>query len=210
MGKRWTEEEREYVRQHYADTDTDEMAARLGRTRSAVNEAAAKLGVKKSHAYLVELGEKCAARNKGKGTFKPGHKTWNKGMKGFKPGGRCAEYQFKPGNIPWTTKHDGAITRRIDKSGLPAYFIRVKKGKWVPLRRAVWIAAHGPIPRGYNIIHKDGDWQNCRIENLECLSNAELMRRNSILNYPREVVETIWALRTLNNTLKNKKKHGTE
>jgi hypothetical protein len=185
MGKRWTEEEREYVRQHYADTDTDEMAARLGRTRSAVNEAAAKLGVKKSHAYLVELGKKFAALNEGKNTF-------------------------KPGNIPWTTKHDGAITRRIDKSGRPAFFIRVAKRKWVPLRQAVWIAAHGPIPRGYNIIHKDGDWQNCRIENLECLSNAELMRRNSILNYPREVVETIWALRTLNNTLKNKKKHGTE
>ena len=37
------------------------------------------------------------------------------------------------------------------------------------LHRAVWEAAHGPIPAGHHIHHRNHDWRDNRLENLECL-----------------------------------------
>jgi len=35
--------------------------------------------------------------------------------------------------------------------------------------RQVWRHAHGPIPAGYHVHHKDGDFTNNALENLECV-----------------------------------------
>lgn len=40
------------------------------------------------------------------------------------------------------------------------------------LHRAVWEAHFGPIPKGYQIHHVDGDRSNNRIENLDCLPGS--------------------------------------
>lgn len=37
------------------------------------------------------------------------------------------------------------------------------------LHRRIWADAHGPIPDGHDVHHKDGDWRNNVLENLECL-----------------------------------------
>lgn len=47
-------------------------------------------------------------------------------------------------------------------------------GAFVPYHRYVWEQEHGEIPKGHNISFKDGDISNCDIDNLECISNAEL------------------------------------
>lgn len=47
------------------------------------------------------------------------------------------------------------------------------------------------IPKGHNIIFKDGDTLNCNIDNLECISDKELMQRNSINNLPEYLREII-------------------
>lgn len=41
--------------------------------------------------------------------------------------------------------------------------------------RKVWERNVGPIPEGYHIHHKDNDFTNNALENLECLSAAEHM-----------------------------------
>jgi len=39
--------------------------------------------------------------------------------------------------------------------------------------REVWKFSHGSIPAGHHIHHRDGDWNNNSVGNLECLSSAE-------------------------------------
>ena len=47
------------------------------------------------------------------------------------------------------------------------YFTRAGGGL---LHRHVWEFHNGPIPAGHHIHHKDGNWSNNDISNLECLS----------------------------------------
>lgn len=44
------------------------------------------------------------------------------------------------------------------------------------LHRMIWSAAHGPIPRGYDIHHIDNNPRNNDLSNLACLSRAEHRR----------------------------------
>lgn len=42
--------------------------------------------------------------------------------------------------------------------------------------RRIWVRTYGPIPSGYHIHHKDGDFTNNDLNNLECISAAAHMR----------------------------------
>ena len=44
------------------------------------------------------------------------------------------------------------------------------------LHRYVWYDHHGEIPEGYVIHHKDGDWTNSDISNLELMGRSEHLR----------------------------------
>jgi len=66
---------------------------------------------------------------------------------------------------------------------------------WPLLQRHTWEQHKGPIPPNHTVCFIDGDRKNCAIDNLELVSRAELMRRNTIHNrYPKEMVETIMLL----------------
>ena len=41
------------------------------------------------------------------------------------------------------------------------------------LHRRVWFDAHGQIPEGYEIHHKDNDWTNNSLDNLECMCGSQ-------------------------------------
>jgi hypothetical protein len=73
--------------------------------------------------------------------------------------------------------------------------------------RHAWEQAHGPIPKGHNVVFRDGDTMNCKPENLELVSNAENMKRNTLHRFPEEVRQLIHAkgalTRQINNKLKN-------
>ena len=45
-------------------------------------------------------------------------------------------------------------------------------GRTVPEHRLVWIKAHGPIPPGYEIHHRDGNPRNNKLENLIMLTKS--------------------------------------
>lgn len=53
-GRRWTEEEKEYLRKNYRDGDISIIAAELGRSNEAVKLTAARLNLKKSNFWTEE------------------------------------------------------------------------------------------------------------------------------------------------------------
>ncbi len=125
-----------------------------------------------------------------KGRFKKGHISWNKGIKGLTIGG--VQTQFKPGNEPHNTKHNGAISIRKDKSGRPYKYIRISKGNWELLHRFVWKKHNGEIPKGMLVVFKDGNSLNCSIDNLELISRKENMQRNRNYEKARKTMQETW------------------
>lgn len=68
-------------------------------------------------------------------------------------------------------------TRTWRTNGKKQVFVK-KNGRFTTQARHVWEQRNGPIPKGYNIIHKDRNPLNDNIENLSCIDNAELVNHN--------------------------------
>lgn len=111
------------------------------------------------------------------GQFLPGSTPWNKGKKIINQ--KKSNTQFKPGHLPANTKFDGYITKRYHIRDKKYYrYIRISKGNWQLLNRYVYKQHFGSIPKNHVIAFIDGDTMNCNIENLQCISRADNMRRN--------------------------------
>lgn len=119
---------------------------------------------------------------------------------------------FKKNHIPHNAKEDWEEVQRKDKSGrrywkikLPGIRKLVYKHIWL------WEQEHGEVPKGHNIIFKNGHSLDCRIENLECISNSELMSKNSLHRFPedlRKVIQLKGALKRQINKIEKQKKNG--
>ncbi|MNR41009.1 hypothetical protein D3C85_1593470 [compost metagenome] len=55
----------------------------------------------------------------------------------------------------------------------------------------IWEEANGEIPTGHIVVFRDRNSQHLVLENLELVSRAENMRRNTIHRYPPELKDTI-------------------
>jgi hypothetical protein len=51
------------------------------------------------------------------------------------------------------------------------------------LHRIVWTMANGPVPDGHEIHHKNEDWTDNRLDNLECIDAAEHQRGHMVEKY---------------------------
>lgn len=207
------------VRELYPHTSTKVIALQLGRSVSSVYQIAAKLGLHKTAEYLaspdacrLRRGDNVGASSR----FHPGQVPPNKGLRrpGWAPG-RMSETQFKPGvRQGIAAKNWCAIgTIRKDSEG----FLRIKvregmKGEaygfgntkiWPLLNRHVWEQHNGPIPPSHAVVFKDGDRANCDIDNLECISRRDLMRRNTVHNLPKPLVEVIQLRGALNRRIRS-------
>ena len=173
-GRPWTGEELAALRALYADTNNVELGALLGRTERAVKSMGIKLGLRKSDAHM----ERHTSR------FEPGLEPWNKG-KSYKAGGRSRETQFKPGQRPHTWVPIGSY--RLDAAGTLQRKISDDPGgphkRWRAVHELVWIEHHGPVPKGHIVVFKPGlktaEAALITIDRLDCITRAELMRRNS-------------------------------
>lgn len=106
------------------------------------------------------------------GCFSPGQKSWNDGLKGYMGANSTS---FKKGNVPFNHKPIGH--ERITRDG----YIEVKTTEpnvFELKHRVVWEQVHGKVPKGYAIVFKNMDKQDCRLDNLMILSRAELARLN--------------------------------
>lgn len=125
------------------------------------------------------------------GRFKPGHETWNAGMKGWCPPGSEATWfkigvlrgqaarNYRPVGMILIVEGTKKWSRRKRQ---PRRFIKVREDgptgqRWIPYARYLWEKDHGPIPKGWFVVHRDGDSMNDDIHNLILVDRREHMRR---------------------------------
>lgn len=134
------------------------------------------------------------------GYFEKGHKPWNTGTKGLvKPNSG----QFKKGSIPRNRKpfgherpgKDGYIEMKVpEQNPYTGVFGRYKfKHVWL------WERENGPRPKDSAIIFKDGNNRNFSLDNLECVTRAELLclNRHRYKKQPAELKPSVLALSKL-------------
>lgn len=107
--------------------------------------------------------------------FKPGHKPWNKNVKGIH---LSRESEFKKGQIVGINHPSWAGGVQYVKND--CVHINLGPNKRGRRPRLVYERAYGKIPKGYVIWHKNGNKDDDRLENLSLISRAELLRLNSI------------------------------
>ena len=61
----------------------------------------------------------------------------------------------------------------------------------MPVHHIVWREAGREIPRGYRLTFKDGNKRNFALDNLELVSIADMMRRNTVHNYGPEIAQLV-------------------
>lgn len=193
----WTEVDLADLRQRYPSEHTSIVAAALGRSLSSVYGRAHLECVYKTPEFIAEH---CRGLDPAVGKqyrFKKGHIPANKGVKGWDSGGRSHETRFKKGHknnteIPLggfrlTTK-ERHWCEKVCMTCLPQFRFR-------PLHILIWERTHGPIPPGHVVRFIDGNAgavpEDVVIKNLECISMAENMLRNTIHNLPKPVVDAI-------------------
>ena len=209
-GRAWHAGEDGRLRALYPDFSTKKTARILGRSLFSVYGRAWNLGLKKSAAYLASPAANRLRRGDNVGAayrFKPGHVPFNKGLKGWSAGGRSVTTRFKKGQSSPRWKHitigstrvskDGYLQKKMSETGYPPR-------DWVGVHILLWQEAQWPIPPGHCVCFKDGNKRNIRLENLELVSRAENMRRNTIHRYPPELKKTIRLAGKLRRTLRRK------
>jgi hypothetical protein len=60
------------------------------------------------------------------------------------------------------------------------------------------------------VVFKDRNQQNIVIENLELIDRAENMRRNSVQNLPKEILEVIHIKKSITRKINQIEKNGTK
>lgn len=197
--KVWTPQEIAYMRKHYRDGNTSDIAKALDRTITQVYNAALTLKLKKSADYLREHGGRI---RKGQTigaatTFKKGQAPPNKGTKGLTSANRTS---YAKGNMPHNHKPIGST--RQDKDGYQWTKV-AEPNKWTMTHRIIYREHFGDIPPGASVVFKDGNRSNLRPENLITYTRQELMRTNTIQRYPEELQQIMKTLKKLKRRLNN-------
>lgn len=206
----WTAREDRLVRKLYPHRSTVEISRRLGRTLSMVYQRARILGLSKTAEYLaspeacrLRRGDNVGARTR----FKKGQAPPNKGLRrpGYGPG-RMKETQFKKGQPGHNWRPVGSqrlvdgylYTKISDRRCVPW------TQNWKPTHVLLWEKHRGRVPRGCALVFINRDRTAIRIENLELISRAELMRRNTIHNLPPAIKGAITMLGQLKRRIREK------
>lgn len=210
---KWTPAQDRRMVEAYPNTDTAELAAALGLTTTQLYHRARKLKLRKSPEFMTELTRRAAENAVKNGTatrFQPGQKPWNKGIP-FPSKGRAPETQFKPKSLPHNyrplgserTSKEGYLQRKMTETGYPPK-------DWVPVHHLVWKESGNDIPKGHRVVFRDGNKRNFAIANLELVTVAEMMRRNSYHNYGPEVAAVVQLRGAITRQINKRKRQSDE
>lgn len=196
MARKWSTAEDNYMRENYPHMRSDKIAEKLNRSLRSVYSRANLLSLEKTPEFLKSPDSGMFVKGSTVGQayrYPKGHIPVNKGKTMPKEVREKIKHTwFEKGHLPHNTKTDGEISVRKDtRTGIEYKYIRISLGEWKELHRHVWEKENGTIPKGMNVVFKDGNSLNCALENLEMISDAELCSRNTIHRYPTEIKETI-------------------
>lgn len=208
----WTDAELATLRARYPHENTDGIARDLRRGIQTVYAKARAIGLAKTPERIAAAGRYLKGIHRSPTTeFKPGIVPWNKGTH-YVAGGRSAETRFKKGNWPPNKDRDfyvpGAL--RVNTEGYIDMRTSFEPGAlgWTPLHRVLWEDAHGAVPKGYALCFKNGDRLDVELANLELISRRELMRRNTVHNYPKTIARAIQLRGALIRSINKRKRDG--
>lgn len=196
--KPWTGWQDALMRKLFPNTRTAEVAVTVGHTYSATAQRARHLGLRKSRQFNESSASGRTGHDKRglSGQFKPGHPSWNKGTH-WTAGGRSAETRFTTGQLPHNTVPVGSY--RVTKDGYLERKYAERPGgpskRWRSVHRLLWEAANGEVPSDHVIVFKAGQrtvvLQEITLDRLELVSRVELMKRNTLHRYPKDVALAI-------------------
>lgn len=203
----FTIEEDDFIKQNYLRMPIKTIGRELSRSGCGI------VGRMK-HLNLVVPAEIIYQR-KLDSNFKAGHIPDNKGKKQYEymtPEAieKTKHTWFKKGHVPGNVLPNGSETLRTDKRSGKSYTLIKVKGnvKLVYKHIYLWEQHYKTkLPKGSNVIFRDGNNFNFEIENLQCITNAELMKRNSIHRYPTELKQQIRKLGKLKTIIKKVEKN---
>lgn len=187
--RRWTPDEDEILRRRYPHEPTVDLVPALpGRTKTSINARAQLLELKKTAEYLASPASGRLDGVRGTATrFQKGQVPWSKGRH-FDAGGRSAETRFKKGAMP----HNHVPVGTKVKASIGQWKVKVAEpDEWRFVHRMNWEEANGPIPRGMVLAFKDRNQDNTDLANLELLTRREIMKRNTLHNYPKPIPQLI-------------------
>lgn len=207
-----TEDDIEYIREHYASMSTREIAEARGMSKTTISGIAQRLGLYKTREWIAERARirSLDPNHGGRATrFKVGNISANKGRRieeWMSPEGiaKSSRTRFKKGQSSLNRRPVGS--ERVNVDG----YIEVKiaePNRWRQKQRVVWEAAHGPVDQDHVVTFRDGNKLNCELDNLYVITRAEHLGRVSVHNYPEDVREVIHmraVLRRHINTQKRK------
>lgn len=185
------------VRRRYPYEPTLQIASDLGWPVQSIYGLARRLGLSKAESYRQRLVREAGARLQAAGRatrFPKGHVPWTKGKAGALPASIGGSTRFRAGHRPANWRPVGAVV--ADRDG----YLKIKvanRGKQVERWRYVHVLLfeqhHGAVPEGFAVVFRDGRRRHLVIENLELVSRADLMRRNSIHCLPQALRRAITA-----------------
>lgn len=220
----WSGDEDETIRINYPRFPAFLIAHVLGRTPNTVSQRAARLGIEKAADFytqpLARLWNSVDHPNSIASRIKPGSVPANKGLR--RPGfssGRMAETQFKKGRRPEDAHNyvpigtekvcpKRGLVRKVsdDQTVFPVH-------RWQPVHRLVWEAEHGPVPTGHLVRFRDGmktfKADEITIDRLELVTMRENMARNTIHNYPPEIVSAMQMRGALTRAINRRERSTT-
>lgn len=183
----FTPEQDEIIKAKYLTTPMKTLGRELGKSWCGINKRIQQLG--------LEVSQEIRNKRKVDGFFRLGTEPPNKGKpqtEWLSPEAieRCKVSRYKKGQKPHNTHNDWVEVVR-NENGRFYTMLKVPNVGMVYKHIWIWEQKNGKVKKGYNVVFQNGDTQNCNIENLECISNAENMLRNSPTHdYPKELIPT--------------------
>jgi len=153
-----------FLRKYYLEFSDEKLAKMFGKTKRAIAGKRFKLGLKRPPV------------NWGHGQPHPNYVN-----------AKANSGSFKKGNVPHNTNK--LYTETVYSDGI--IWVKTENGMRRK-HRMIWEANFGKIPPGHIVIFKDKNPLNCRIENLECISRAENIRRNRNYEKQSQTIKKTW------------------